>query len=65
MKYKQEEFNGQFGINVFSLGQNIPHSVKNSPRIDYSIPESGEVVFSCTQYQRIIVVFTNHRSCKR
>ncbi|MDR1459722.1 MAG: T9SS type A sorting domain-containing protein, partial [Bacteroidales bacterium] len=31
--------------NMFSLGQNIPNPATNSTRIDYSIPESGEVIF--------------------
>jgi hypothetical protein len=31
--------------NVFTLGQNIPNPANNSTRIDYSIPESSEVVF--------------------
>jgi hypothetical protein len=31
--------------NVFNLGQNIPNPVTNTTRIDYSIPEAGEVVF--------------------
>jgi hypothetical protein len=31
--------------NMFSLGQNIPNPATNITRIDYSIPESGEVVF--------------------
>jgi hypothetical protein len=31
--------------NVFTLGQNIPNPAKNTTRIDYSIPESGEVIF--------------------
>jgi hypothetical protein len=31
--------------NVFTLGQNIPNPAGNSTRIDYSIPETGEVVF--------------------
>jgi hypothetical protein len=31
--------------NGFTLGQNIPNPATNSTRIDYSIPESGEVVF--------------------
>jgi hypothetical protein len=31
--------------NAFTLGQNIPNPAKNSTRIDYSIPESGEVIF--------------------
>jgi hypothetical protein len=33
------------GENGFALGQNVPNPVANSTRIDYSIPESGEVVF--------------------
>jgi hypothetical protein len=31
--------------NVFTLGQNIPNPATNSTRIDYSIPEAGEVIF--------------------
>jgi hypothetical protein len=31
--------------NGFTLGQNIPNPVKNTTHIDYSIPESGEVIF--------------------
>jgi hypothetical protein len=31
--------------NTFALGQNIPNPAINSTRIDYSIPEAGEVVF--------------------
>jgi hypothetical protein len=31
--------------NVFVLGQNIPNPAKSTTRIDYSIPESGEVIF--------------------
>jgi hypothetical protein len=33
------------GINVFTLAQNIPNPATNSTRIDYSVPEAGEVVF--------------------
>jgi hypothetical protein len=33
------------GSNIFTLAQNIPNPAKNSTHIDYSIPESGEVVF--------------------
>jgi hypothetical protein len=33
------------GSNVFNLGQNVPNPATNSTRIDYSIPESGEVIF--------------------
>jgi hypothetical protein len=33
------------GSNVFTLGQNIPNPANNRTRIDYSIPEVGEVVF--------------------
>jgi hypothetical protein len=33
------------GANVFTLGQNIPNPANNRTRIDYSIPEAGEVVF--------------------
>jgi hypothetical protein len=32
--------------NVFTLGQNIPNPANNRTRIDYSIPEVGEVVFN-------------------
>ncbi|MDR1459302.1 MAG: T9SS type A sorting domain-containing protein, partial [Bacteroidales bacterium] len=31
--------------NGFTLAQNIPNPAKSSTRIDYSVPESGEVVF--------------------
>jgi hypothetical protein len=31
--------------NVFTLGQNIPNPATNSTRIDYSVPEAGEVIF--------------------
>jgi hypothetical protein len=31
--------------NAFTLSQNIPNPATNSTRIDYSIPEAGEVVF--------------------
>jgi hypothetical protein len=30
----------------FTLEQNIPNPVKNTTRIDYSIPEAGEIIFS-------------------
>jgi hypothetical protein len=30
---------------AFALGQNIPNPATNSTRIDYSVPEAGEVVF--------------------
>jgi hypothetical protein len=33
------------GSNVFTLGQNIPNPAKNTTRIDYNIPEAGEVIF--------------------
>jgi hypothetical protein len=29
----------------FTLGQNIPNPATNSTRIDYIIPEAGEVIF--------------------
>jgi hypothetical protein len=31
--------------NVFTLGQNIPNPAKSTTRIDYSVPEAGEIVF--------------------
>jgi hypothetical protein len=31
--------------NVFTLSQNIPNPATNSTRIDYSVPEAGEVIF--------------------
>jgi hypothetical protein len=31
--------------NIFTLGQNIPNPATNSTRIDYSVPEAGEVMF--------------------
>jgi hypothetical protein len=31
--------------NSFTLGQNIPNPATNSTRIDYAIPEAGEVIF--------------------
>jgi hypothetical protein len=31
--------------NVFTLGQNIPNPANNTTRIDYTIPEAGEVIF--------------------
>jgi hypothetical protein len=33
------------GSNVFMLSQNIPNPANNRTRIDYSIPEGGEVIF--------------------
>jgi hypothetical protein len=33
------------GENAFSLAQNIPNPATNTTRIDYSIPEAGEIVF--------------------
>jgi hypothetical protein len=33
------------GSNVFTLSQNIPNPANNRTRINYSIPEAGEVVF--------------------
>jgi hypothetical protein len=33
------------GIDGFTLSQNIPNPANNRTRIDYSIPEAGEVVF--------------------
>jgi hypothetical protein len=33
------------GTNAFTLGQNIPNPATNSTRIDYSVPEAGEVIF--------------------
>jgi hypothetical protein len=32
-------------IDVFALGQNIPNPATNTTRIDYSIPEVGEIIF--------------------
>jgi hypothetical protein len=34
------------GSNIFTLGQNIPNPANNRTRIDYSIPEAGEVIFN-------------------
>jgi hypothetical protein len=31
--------------NTFTLGQNIPNPATNTTRIDYSVPEAGEVIF--------------------
>jgi hypothetical protein len=33
-------------FDVFSLGQNIPNPAKNSTKIEYSVPSSGEVIFN-------------------
>jgi hypothetical protein len=33
------------GTNAFTLGQNIPNPANSTTHIDYSIPESGEVIF--------------------
>jgi hypothetical protein len=33
------------GTNAFALGQNIPNPATNTTRIDYSVPEAGDVVF--------------------
>jgi hypothetical protein len=33
------------GAALFTLGQNIPNPANNNTRIDYSIPEAGQVVF--------------------
>jgi hypothetical protein len=33
------------GTNPFTLGQNIPNPANNSTRIDYTVPETGKVVF--------------------
>jgi hypothetical protein len=32
-------------INAFTLGQNVPNPATNSTRIDYSVPEAGNVIF--------------------
>jgi hypothetical protein len=41
------DYTGIDGIesNAFTLGQNIPNPATNSTRIDYAIPEAGEVIF--------------------
>ncbi|MDR0604806.1 MAG: T9SS type A sorting domain-containing protein, partial [Bacteroidales bacterium] len=31
--------------NAFTLAQNVPNPATNSTRIDYSVPEAGEVIF--------------------
>ncbi|MDR0605438.1 MAG: T9SS type A sorting domain-containing protein, partial [Bacteroidales bacterium] len=33
------------GSHVFALGQNVPNPATNTTRIDYSVPEAGEVMF--------------------
>jgi hypothetical protein len=37
--------NSTGNVNIFTLAQNIPNPANNSTRIDYSVPESGEVIF--------------------
>jgi hypothetical protein len=36
----------KFASDVLSLGQNIPNPAKNNTTIEYSVPESGEVIFN-------------------
>jgi hypothetical protein len=35
----------KLGMDGFTLGQNIPNPANSTTRIDYSVPESGEVIF--------------------
>jgi hypothetical protein len=45
-KEKDDEDNIVTGItSIFTLAQNIPNPANNSTRIDYSVPEAGQVIF--------------------